>query len=166
MLAAELMSSVPAEQFVFEVDGHFGDHWPAIGALSCRNFKRCDEVFLGIGARNANGQLASGEDDGLSQIFEEKTECAGGVRHGIGAVKKYEAVVGAVVGPDEVSKRHPSLRIHVATVYYGQLGRRIDVDIEVPELWNFLEQFIEIEGLQRRVCMRFDHANGAARVNK
>lgn len=99
--------AVAAHQFVLEEDADFGDDGGAVGMFSGGYLDGGDEVFLSVGAEHTDGELRTGQDDGLCQVFEHEAEGRGGIGHGVGAVQDDEAVEAVVVVIDDFYNLRP-----------------------------------------------------------
>ena len=95
MVGAHLCAAVAAPQIVFKQYRHFLHHRVAVGT------------------HFADWKLGAGDDDGLVQVLEHKTQRGGGVCHRVGAVKHHKAVVAGIVLLDALCDFNPVRRIHV-----------------------------------------------------
>ena len=113
MVGAHLCAAVAAPQIVFKQYRHFLHHRVAVLVAGGGYLKCCDEVFFSVGTHFADWKLGAGDDDGLVQVLEHKTQRGGGVCHRVGAVKHHKAVVAGIVLLDALCNFNPVRRIHV-----------------------------------------------------
>ena len=163
-LGIDLGGAVAAHQPALEEDAHFGHHGLALG-IACGGYLDArQEVFLAVGAELADGQLRTGDDDGLAHILEQEAQGRCGVGHGVGAVQQHETIiVGIVVGYD-VGHLHPVARLHVGGVDGGIERERINVVVELVEFGHIVAELLEIEIFERSRLGIFDHADRSSRV--
>ena len=106
VVGIDLAGAVAAQQVVFEKDTHLGYDGLSV-LLGGSYLDGGDEVLLAIGAQHADRELRAGQDDGFAQVFEHEAQGRGGVRHGVGSMQHYEAVVVGVVVGNRFHDLHP-----------------------------------------------------------
>lgn len=161
---AALGGAVGAEKLVLEIERDLG-HGGLAAAAGPSDFDGRDEVLAAVGAQDADGNLAPGENHGLGEVLEQKTQGRSGVGHGVGAVQDDEAVVTGVVVADDPGQREPVGGSHVGRIYDGRHGLHVDVDVEPLERGELVVDGAEVE---RHEGTRFGvglHADGTSGVD-
>ena len=150
---------------IFEEDAHLGDDGAAGLVLVGGNLDAGEEVFLTVGAKLEDGELGAGDDDGLAEVLEHKTEGGGGEGHGIGAVENDEAVVAVVAVGYHAGQFHPVLGLHIARVDGRVEGGEVDVVLEAAELGHMAAEVRQVEVFEGARLGVFHHADGTAGVD-
>ena len=156
--------AVGPEQAVLEVERHFGDDGTAVDAGS-GDFDGRDEVLAAVGAQDADGDLAAGEDHGLGEVFQQETQRRGRIGHRVGAVQDDESVVSGVVVADELGQSEPVCGFDVRGVDHRVDRVDVDIDVEAFQRGELLIDAAEIERNERSGRRIGLHADGAARVD-
>lgn len=158
--------AVAAHQFVFEEDAYFGHDRGAVGMLGGGNLDGGDEILLAVGAQGTDGELRSGKDDGLRQVFEHEAEGGGGVGHGVRAMQDDETIEVVVIVIDDFDEFGPEGGFHVRRIDGRVELIRRDAVVEAFQLGDMLKQVVEVEILKRTGFRIFYHANGSACINQ
>ena len=78
-----------SSEIVFKEDADFGYNRYSV-FFGSSNLDRRDQVFLPVCAQHADGQLRTGENDRLAEVFEHETQGRGGERPHAGIYIKYD----------------------------------------------------------------------------
>ena len=165
-LGTLLGGAVATQQTATEIDAYLGNIGTAITIAGSGYGDGGDEVLLAIGAQLTDGQLGTGEDDGLGEVAEHIGEGGGSVGHGVGAVEDDEAVVVLIARGDDAGKLLPLGRGDIAGVDGGRELTGMDVGIDLAQLRDMTQEMGEIEGLKGSSDGIAAHADGAAGIDE
>jgi hypothetical protein len=113
----------------------------------------------------AQGQLRTGEHDGLVEVFEQEAQRRGAVGHCVGAVQDHEAVVAVVVAADEVGPLEPVVGRYVRGVDGLVEGHHRELEGKPVQLGQPFVHLRKIERHQVLTGAVVHHAQRAAGVD-
>ena len=161
----DFAGAVAAHELIFKEDTHFRHHRCAIGMARSGNLDTGEEIFFAVGAELSDGELAAGDDDGLGEVFEHKTECRGRESHRVGAVEEHKTIVGIVVLGNEFDHPRPKLRFHVGRVDGRTEGDGVYPVVEALKFGHKIADVLPVESLESTGLGVFHHADGSAGVD-
>ncbi len=132
-------------------------------ALICCVEQTLIEIELGIGKGVFHRLLRTGKNNGLGALLHQIRKCRRTVRHGVGAMQDYKAIVGVVSGNHSIANAQPSFGLHVSGVDVHEL-----LHVNIGELGNLRHSACKLVASNRRgeAVTVLGRSNGSACCNK
>jgi len=164
LAAFTLFRPVAPQQAPVKINTHLRHYRLAVHTGSS-DLNAGDEVFTGIGTRNAYGELGTGENEGLVRVMDQEAQSRCRKSHGVGAVNDYKAVICMIMLFNNAGEGEVNIGIYVRRVDGFFKRNQVDLGGEVIELGQLLKRIMKAERHQRAFLFVKYHSQRTAGIN-